>query len=423
MRNRFILSITAVDLVLLLVSLLFATQLVWGVWFPWTRAGNQVLSMLGFVGGGALLASLATAGWSRPGVPRPTFGRGLAIVGETIVITAVCLVFSRYYFSRSLLVWTFVIWTLLVTLHRVWRRLRPWTERIAAVSNEQDLLEQLAEAPHVELVAVIDPDTVGEIELLQPGTTIAVDFRTVSKRVAQYVTSCAIAGYPVRPMASVYEEHTGRIPLVHLAEGWEIQSSLDRSRFLFGKRLFDLVTVAVTSPVWMLLGAVVGLVIRRLSPGPVIFAQRRVGRDGRPFVMYKFRTMELDAESRGPQFTSQSDSRLIRGGSWLRRSRLDEIPQLWNVLKGEMSLVGPRAEQEFFVQEFSGQIPFYPLRHEVRPGITGWAQVNYGYADDLADTVEKLTHDLFYIRHMSPILDMEILWKSVWTVLTGAGAR
>jgi lipopolysaccharide/colanic/teichoic acid biosynthesis glycosyltransferase len=133
--------------------------------------------------------------------------------------------------------------------------------------------------------------------------------------------------------------------------------------------------------------------------------------------------MGLDAEKDGPQFAQENDPRLIRGGAFLRKSRLDEIPQLWNVLKGDMSLVGPRAEQVPFVDEFRHEIPFYDHRHMVRPGLTGWAQVNYGYADDEAETIEKLTYDLHYIKHMSPVMDMRIFSKSIWTVLTGAGAR
>jgi lipopolysaccharide/colanic/teichoic acid biosynthesis glycosyltransferase len=139
--------------------------------------------------------------------------------------------------------------------------------------------------------------------------------------------------------------------------------------------------------------------------------------------MYKFRTMSEDAEKDGPRFATTSDPRLIRGGTFLRRSRLDEIPQLWNVLRGDMSLVGPRAEQVPFAKQFAAEIPFYEHRHLVRPGVTGWAQVSYGYADDKADTIEKLTYDLYYVKNMSPVMDMKVLWESIWTVLTGDGAR
>src|SRR5690606_35165707 len=131
----------------------------------------------------------------------------------------------------------------------------------------------------------------------------------------------------------------------------------------------------------------------------------------------------LDAEENGPRFAAENDSRLIRGGAFLRRTRLDEIPQLYNVLIGDMSLVGPRAEQVPFVRQFRRRISFSDLRHVVRPGITGRPQVNYAYSYDAADTLAKLSYDLFYIRHMSPALALQMLWKSGWIVLTGSGAR
>jgi lipopolysaccharide/colanic/teichoic acid biosynthesis glycosyltransferase len=171
------------------------------------------------------------------------------------------------------------------------------------------------------------------------------------------------------------------------------------------------------------IGLLVALYVKIADGGEVLFLQERVGLNGRPFTMYKFRTMDADAERDGARFAEEDDPRLIRGGRFLRKSRLDEIPQMWNVLKGDMSLVGPRAEQVPFAAEFSREIPFYDHRHLVRPGITGWAQVNYGYADDEVETIEKLTYDLYYIKHMSPVLDVRIFWKSIWTVLTGAGAR
>jgi lipopolysaccharide/colanic/teichoic acid biosynthesis glycosyltransferase len=195
------------------------------------------------------------------------------------------------------------------------------------------------------------------------------------------------------------------------------------ARWLPGKRIFDVLVTIVTAPLWLALGLGVGIYVKISSPGAVVFKQKRIGLGGQPFTMLKFRTMVPDADSGGPRFAEENDSRLIRGGSFLRKSRLDEIPQLVNVLSGDMSLVGPRAEQVPFVRAFRKQIPFYEHRHLVRPGITGWAQVSYRYADDHADTIEKLTYDLYYIKHMSPVFDLTILAKSFLTVLTGAGAR
>jgi lipopolysaccharide/colanic/teichoic acid biosynthesis glycosyltransferase len=133
--------------------------------------------------------------------------------------------------------------------------------------------------------------------------------------------------------------------------------------------------------------------------------------------------MVVDAEKDGPQFATHNDHRLTGAGRWLRRSRLDELPQLWNVLKGDLSLVGPRPERPEFTDVYERSIPFYAYRHLIRPGVTGWAQVNYGYADDDADAIDKLTYDLYYLKHMSPWLDLQILGRSIWTMLSGFGAR
>ena len=179
----------------------------------------------------------------------------------------------------------------------------------------------------------------------------------------------------------------------------------------------------VTAPLWGLLAGITWVAIKLDSPGPALFRQVRIGLNDHPFVMYKFRTMVLGADDDGPQFTMPDDPRITRTGRILRASRLDEIPQLINVLKGETALVGPRAEQVAFVQQFEKLIPFYRYRHLVRPGITGWAQVNSGYADDLNDTIEKLTYDLYYLRHMSPWLDLTILARTLSTVINRNGAQ
>jgi lipopolysaccharide/colanic/teichoic acid biosynthesis glycosyltransferase len=275
------------------------------------------------------------------------------------------------------------------------------------------------------VVWILEPDGESPVYLPDKDITIAMDLRAVlSDSMAQYLSSCDVTGYKIRPFSSIYEEHTGRVPLIHLTEGWEISAPLlEVARWLPGKRFFDTFLTLVTAPLWMLMGLFVAVYVKLMDPGFSIFRQERVGLNGRVFTMYKFRTMDLDAEKDGAQFAAERDPRFIRGGSFLRKSRLDEIPQLWNVLKGDMSLVGPRAEQVPFVEDFHRMIPFYDHRHMVRPGITGWAQVNYGYADDQVETIEKLTYDLYYIKHMSPVMDLRIFWKSIWTVLTGAGAR
>ena len=211
--------------------------------------------------------------------------------------------------------------------------------------------------------------------------------------------------------------------MVHLVEGWELSRPVSRNEYSIFKRAIDIILVIATLPLWTLLATVIWAAVKLDSRGPAIYTQTRVRKDNATFTLFKFRTMVLDAERGGPRFALINDDRLTRAGRVLRRFRLDEIPQLWNVLRGDLSLVGPRPERPEFTEHFEQSIPFYGYRHLVRPGVTGWAQVNYGYADDEADTVEKLTYDLFYVKHMSPWLDAQILGRSIWTVLSGFGAQ
>lgn len=426
MRTRFLVSVAATDLAVLAVSCVFASTVIFGTPAPWlSPVGTGALPMLGFLFASMIVLSALTSQLLGHGVPRPTYGRMALIFLGSAAATALLVVFFRTYYSRSFLALTGAGWLTLATAHRLIRRRRPWTERIGVITSEKELAAHLVASPHADVVWIVDPDTDGPLELPERGVTIAVDLRAVlSERVAQFVSSCDLAGYTIRPFTSIYEEHVGRVPLVHLAEGWEISAPLlEVAPWLPGKRVFDLVATVLTAPLWLLFGLMVGSWVKMVSPGPAIFRQPRVGHEGRTFTMYKFRTMSLDAEEEGPRFAEENDTRLIPGGRFLRKSRLDEIPQMWNVIRGEMSLVGPRAEQVPFVEQFRREIPFYDHRHLVRPGITGWAQVNYGYADDRADTVEKLTYDLYYIKHMSPVMDMRVLSKSIITVLSGEGAR
>ena len=155
-----------------------------------------------------------------------------------------------------------------------------------------------------------------------------------------------------------------------------------------------------------------------------MYAQERVGRNGRLFRVFKFRSMRLDAEKDGqPQWAAKKDDRVTRVGAFIRRYRIDELPQLVNVLKGDMSLVGPRPERPFFVEQLRREIPYYAVRHCVKPGVTGWAQVRYQYGATIADSLEKLQYDLYYVKNHSVFLDIVILLETVGVVLSGKGAR
>jgi lipopolysaccharide/colanic/teichoic acid biosynthesis glycosyltransferase len=164
----------------------------------------------------------------------------------------------------------------------------------------------------------------------------------------------------------------------------------------------------------------IALAIKLDSHGPVLFKQKRVGRNGRNFDIYKFRTMVRDAEKNGAQWAVEKDPRVTRIGRILRRTRLDEVPQLWNVLKGDMSLVGPRPERPEFVEELAKEIPYYEQRHLVPPGLTGWAQVRYRYGASKEDAVRKLQYELYYVRHLSIMFDIEILLRTIPLVARGS---
>lgn len=424
MRRKFLWAQAWLDAATLTVAIGLASMVNFGTPFPWLFE-SQVLSMLVIMYGALAVAEWAGSMLLVGYAPRPSYGRALALALIVLGITSLALIATRVYFSRPMIGWTMALFLLGAFGHRALHRRRPWTESLVLVTDEKGLVDDLRSTPHANVVSVLDPGTAGRIEPLAPGMMLGVDFKSVlSDRMAQYVSSCTLAGFDVRPMSDIYETHTGRMPLVALAEGWELSAPVLRTApYLPGKRIFDIAAVLVTAPLTLVVGAGAAFAIRVSSSGPIIFRQTRIGRGGVPFTQYKFRSMWAGSDHAGPSFTRKGDERIIPMGRVLRRLRLDELPQLWNVLKGDMSLVGPRPEQAEFAKRFSRTIPFYSYRHMVRPGVTGWAQVNYGYADGEADTIEKLTYDLFYLKHMSPWLDLEILGRSSWTIISGFGAR
>ncbi len=426
MGRRFLRSVVAGDVISLTFAILFSTYRVFEVWMPWsvtTPGGSLMPSVMLVLVGAGLSMYGSFLSWGNT-APRPSYGRAVAIVGSTVAFVAVGLVVSRTYFSREWLLTTMAVWFVLALVHRLVQRRKPWTESMVIITAERGLADDLRESPHAAVIGVFDP--LGDphaVPLIDNGT-IVLDLRAVlSADMARYVSSASVSGQRIRPLVEVYEEHTGRLPLVHMVDGWEVSRPVQRSRFAPVKRVLDVTAVLVTSPIWLVLSAIVWLVVKIDSRGPAIYRQERVGRSGQRFVLVKFRTMQVDAEPNGPQFARKSDPRITRVGKFLRHSRLDEVPQLLNVLHGDLSLVGPRPERPVFVERYASTIPFYDSRHLIRPGVTGWAQVHYGYADGDADAVEKLTYDLYYVKHSSIWLDIHILGTSVWTVLTGFGAR
>lgn len=227
---------------------------------------------------------------------------------------------------------------------------------------------------------------------------------------------------PVLSSVSVFEALTGKSPLNHYAD--VTNGELKPSKFFLAfKRFYETLLIVLSSPLVLPLILVTAILIKLESRGPAFFTQRRVGLSGKEFTMYKLRSMCQDSEIKGAQFAGEDDPRITRIGKVIRKMRIDEIPQFLNIIKGDMSLIGPRPEQASFVKEFEKSIPLYSFRHVVRPGITGWAQVTHGYAASEDETREKLAHDFFYVKNLSLSLDINIVFKTIKTMLTGFGAR
>ena len=240
------------------------------------------------------------------------------------------------------------------------------------------------------------------------------------------VLSCKLNGVEVEDAPSYYESVTGRLLLENITPSWFIFSAGFRRTILttFFKRVIDIALATLGLILSLPLMLVTALLIKLDSPGPLLFSQVRVGKKENNFKLFKFRTMRADAEKQtGAVWAQQNDPRITRVGKFLRKTRVDEIPQLFNVLRGDMSFVGPRPERPEFVEKLKTIIPYYSKRHFIKPGITGWAQVRYPYGSSVEDAVEKLRYDLYYIKNLSPLLDTLVFFETVKVVLFGKGAR
>jgi sugar transferase (PEP-CTERM system associated) len=314
----------------------------------------------------------------------------------------------------------------------------------AAVNLARELFERRMELG-VDIVGFVDPDAarVGQ-PVINPGVIGTIeDIPSIvrARAVDRVVVSLADArgrlpmgklldmkldGVSFDHLASVYEEYTGKIAVENLRPSWLVFSSgFRKSRLLrAAKRLCDLVAAVIGLALGAPIMALTALAVKLTSPGDVFYHQERVGQHGRVFTVHKFRSMCANAEAAtGAVWASKAgDVRVTAIGGFLRRTRLDELPQLWNVFIGEMSLIGPRPERPQFVAQLTEQIPFYGQRHIVRPGLTGWAQVKYSYGASVEDAMEKLQYDLYYIKNMSLPLDLFIALSTVKTVILRRGA-
>ncbi len=361
------------------------------------------------------------------GLPQLLLPRSVMMVGSLLVIAAVP-------------AWRYVYSHLVVQEHSTERLLflgaSPLSQEIAHRLDERTELGNtvvgfLAEQAELESLPShwrlgSPEDLAGAVERIKPDKVVVGFVERRQRMPVQELLRISFTGIRVEEAATTYESVLQRVSTMQLRP-----SQLIFSRELGPKpsklklqsaysRLLAAIALVLVGPIML----IVAVLVRLTSPGAALYSQCRVGLRGEPFTVYKFRSMRHDAEAAtGAVWASRGDPRITPFGRFLRKSRLDELPQLFNVLKGEMSIVGPRPERPEFVATLSEQIPFFPHRHCVRPGITGWAQINHKYGDTLADTVTKLEFDLYYIKNLSPMLDFYIMIQTVKVMLLSRGAQ
>ncbi|MER9969293.1 sugar transferase [Mesorhizobium sp. M0060] len=341
----------------------------------------------------------------------PTFALTYGLVFATIF-------FFRFDYSRFQAAASFIQSTLwYFGLSLVTRRLD--AHRLAIIPGGD--VHRLESIPGVSWHRIHSPDMVVEY-----ATGVVADLRAdLSDKWERYIADRALSGTPVYHVKQISESLTGRVEIEHLSEN-TLGSLNPNQAYLKAKQAIDWASALFVLVVFSPLLLFVAIAVKIDSPGPSLFRQKRMGYRGHLYEVYKFRTMKLgDAviDEKEAAITKAGDARITRLGQFLRKSRIDELPQAFNILRGEMSWIGPRPEALVLSKWYEAELPFYRYRHIVRPGITGWAQVNQGHVAAVDDVLEKLHYDFYYIKNFSPWLDVLIVFRTIRTMLTGFGAR
>lgn len=335
-----------------------------------------------------------------------------------IILTVVALALRK--FSSVFLVGSFaiVIWLLIVTVAR-FIIIRAFCHPYRVLIHP-DLLHKAALSNKVNLVAKskVMPSDLKKLQaiVVERKYHYQEDWNQLIFHASQH-------DIPVITLSAYEELIEQRLSLAQLNESWMYAGFSIPLWYRWFKNCVEFSFALILLPLLLIIFLAVALIILVTMGRPIFYTQSRVGISGKPFKIYKFRSMVKNSEAKGAQFASTNDMRVTKFGAFIRKFRIDELPQFINILKGDMSLIGPRPEQQVFVEQFSEQIPLYQLRHMVRPGITGWAQVSQGYASDVDETKLKLQYDLYYVKHYSFILDLKIVFKTIYTIFTGFGAK
>jgi len=354
----------------------------------------------------------------------PMEGGSIVVVATTLPFILLLIAYAGLHgeYSRGA-----VLLSYLTTLGWIWFGYRRYVQRYVPVFGYMEPatlehLEQILSMPGANPPSPTRFEQIRSVEDARHCDGIMVDrSATADPARTRLLAQYKMGHLRMYSVERIGEMLTGRVGLDHIDENF-FDDYADHYLYESVKRLIDIIGVVVLAPIAVPIGLAVALVVRMESDGGALFRQRRVGLLNKPFTMLKFRSMGADGHAPA-QFAARQDPRVTRVGRIIRKYRLDEIPQLWNVLMGEMSFIGPRPEQLPMVDEFTESISYYPYRHLVRPGLSGWAQVQQGYVGTHAETVTKLSYDLYYVKHCSFALDLLIAVKTVRTLATGYGAR
>jgi len=362
-------------------ALLFAYL---ALFFYFGRAVLPRLMAVYFIWDAALLSLAARliAGWV---IAREGRGRRVLVVGEGAAIDSALEILKRPSFADI---------------------------KIAGVVGEHS---------HTETIALRDGKDLLELAARLGATDLVVAAAgDVRPAIAEGALLCQVQGMEVAALSDLYEHAFRRVPVQHLGPSWVLANLVGTAHLAepsLAKRALDLIASGLVGLAALAAAPLIALAILIDSGRPVFYRQVRLGRGGREFLMTKFRTMDRDAEKAGPQWSTRGDPRTTRVGRVLRKTRLDEIPNLWSVMRGDMSMVGPRPERPAFVDMLERAVPLYRARLAVSPGLTGWAQVNHSYTDSVDDAVVKLEYDLYYVKHRSVTFDIAILARTIWTMI------
>ena len=404
----------------------FAGALLLGALLPWVLRGpilpgrlTEASSLNALTGN---VIAVVIAFWMRlsieiyPGIRRSFVIFPAALTGHGLVL--VWFVLTRFPYDRLELALGFF-------LHVCWL----YTLYVFA---ERRVRRHIAVVPFGDIQRLLAIEQVDWLPLSRPRlhdaracSAIVADFGArLPDEWESFLADAAVEGRIVYQVKQLWESLTGKVEIERLSEN-SFGSLVPARGYFYLKGLIDFTVALLLLPIALPVMAMVAIAIRLDSPGPALFRQKRVGHAGRPIVVYKFRTMRsVDAEDdRETLMTSDDDDRITRVGRALRSLRLDELPQIFNILKWQMSWIGPRPEAELLSQWYTSEIPFYRDRHVVKPGISGWAQVNQGHVAEVEDVYLKLHYDFYYIKYFSPWLDVLIVFRTIKTMLTGWGAR